>query len=228
MLKQDPELLEIFERFQAEVSDRARRLSPVEKALIAVVSLVVQSSHALLACRVERALDDGVRPEQIREAVYQCAPYVGFPRVVEALNVIHEAFVKKGVALPLPACGTVTPETRFEKGVDAQATIFGDGMRQLAADGPDAMTPSQFFLAANCFGDFYTRRGLDLATREMLTLCILVNLGVEPQMRAHIQGNRNMGRSKEFIAEAIHQCLPYAGYPRLLNALRVLDETLPQ
>ena len=228
MLKQDPELLEIFERFQAEVSDRARRLSPVEKALIAVVSLVVQSSHALLACRVERALDDGVRPEQIREAVYQCAPYVGFPRVVEALNVIHEAFVKKGVALPLPACGTVTPETRFEKGVDAQATIFGDGMRQLAADGPDAMTPSQFFLAANCFGDFYTRRGLDLATREMLTLCILVNLGVEPQMRAHIQGNRNMGRSKEFIAEAIHQCLPYAGYPRLLNALRALDETLPQ
>ena len=228
MLKQDPELLEIFERFQAEVSDRARRLSPVEKALIAIVSLVVQSSHALLACRVERALDDGVRPEQIREAVYQCAPYVGFPRVVEALNVIHEAFVKKGVALPLPVCGTVTPETRFEKGVDAQATIFGDGMRQLAADGPDAMTPSQFFLAANCFGDFYTRRGLDLATREMLTLCILVNLGVEPQMRAHIQGNRNMGRSKEFIAEAIHQCLPYAGYPRLLNALRVLDETLPQ
>ena len=228
MLKQDPELLEIFERFQAEVSDRARRLSPVEKALIAVVSLVVQSSHALLACRVERALDAGVHPEQIREAVYQCAPYVGFPRVVEALNVIHEAFVKKGVALPLPVCGTVTPETRFEKGVDAQATIFGDGMRQLAADGPDAMTPSQFFLAANCFGDFYTRRGLDLATREMLTLCILVNLGVEPQMRAHIQGNRNMGRSKEFIAEAIHQCLPYAGYPRLLNALRVLDETLPQ
>lgn len=228
MLKQDPELLEIFERFQAEVSDRARRLSPVEKALIAVVSLVVQSSHALLACRVERALDAGVRPEQIREAVYQCAPYVGFPRVVEALNVIHEAFVKKGVALPLPACGTVTPETRFEKGVDAQATIFGDGMRQLAADGPDAMTPAQFFLAANCFGDFYTRRGLDLATREMLTLCILVNLGVEPQMRAHIQGNRDMGRSKEFIAEAIHQCLPYAGYPRLLNALRVLDETLPQ
>ncbi len=71
------------------------------------------------------------------------------------------------------------------------------------------MTPSQFFLASNCFGDFYTRKGLDLATREMLTLCILVNLGVEPQMRAHIQGNRNMGRSRAFIAEIIYQCLPY-------------------
>lgn len=228
MLKHDPELLEIFERFQGEVSDCAKLISPAEKALIAVVSLVAQPSHALLAYSVERALDAGARPEQIREAVYQCAPYVGFPRVVEALNVIHEAFVKRGVALPLPVCGTVTPETRFDKGVDAQATIFGDSMRQLAADGPEAMTPSQFFLASNCFGDFYTRKGLDLATREMLTLCILVNLGVEPQMRAHIQGNRNMGRSRAFIAEIIYQCLPYAGYPRLLNALRVLDEALPQ
>ncbi len=59
MLKHDPELLEIFERFQGEVSDCAKLISPAEKALIAVVSLVAQSSHALLAYSVERALDAG-------------------------------------------------------------------------------------------------------------------------------------------------------------------------
>ena len=58
----------------------------------------------------------------------------------------------------------------------------------------------------------------------MLTLCILINLGTENQIKAHISGNSNMGRSKAFLEEIIYQCLPYAGYPRTLNAIRCINE----
>ena len=60
----------------------------------------------------------------------------------------------------------------------------------------------------------------------MLTLCILINLGTENQIKAHINGNVNMGNDKAVIQEIIYQCLPYAGYPRTLNALNCLTEIL--
>lgn len=60
----------------------------------------------------------------------------------------------------------------------------------------------------------------------MLTLCILINLGTESQIKSHINGNVNMGNNKAFIQEMIYQCLPYCGYPRTLNALNCLNEVL--
>lgn len=55
-----------------------------------------------------------------------------------------------------------------------------------------------WYMVTDCFGDDYIRGGLDLAIQKLLTLCILANLGTEPQIRAHIQGNANMGRERAF------------------------------
>lgn len=223
----DPELVRIMEHFiKEDVSERSVLLDPQQKQLIALVSLVAQQSEFMLEAQVGEALAEGVDAIRIREAVYQCAPYVGMARTADAVMIMNGVFEEYGISLPLEDQGTVDEDTRFDSGLDAQAEIFGDAMRRIAAD-PDHMARSSYDLVINCFGDYYTRDGLDLETREMLTLAMLVNLGTESQIDAHIGGNSNMGRNREFISEVIYQCLPYAGYPRILNALNRLEAVLP-
>lgn len=225
----DPELMEIQAHFiQEQVSADATVLDENQQQLIAIASLVVQQSDTMLSRQTAEALDAGLTPVQVREAVYQCAPYVGFPRAEAALTVINQVFTDRGISLPLEAQGTVTEDTRLEAGLNAHAQIFGESMRQASAAGYENMPRSSQYLSTNCFGDYYTRTGLDLDTREMLTLAILTNLGTESQITSHIRGNANLGRSREFISDVIYQCLPYAGYPRMLNALNCLNQAIPE
>ena len=92
-------------------------------------------------------------------------------------------------------------------------------------EAPEGQKHIQTFLSDNCFGDYYTRKGLDLKTRELLTFSMLISLGgCEPQVKGHVQGNLNVGNDKETLLSAITQLLPYIGYPRTLNAIRCVNE----
>ena len=94
---------------------------------------------------------------------------------------------------------------------------------------PENQIHIQRYLSANCFGDYYTRNGLDIKTRELLTLSMLIALGgTESQIRGHIQGNVNVGNDKEILLSVMTHLLPYVGYPRTLNAIRCLNEVLPE
>ncbi|MGH0052276.1 MAG: carboxymuconolactone decarboxylase family protein [Sphaerochaetaceae bacterium] len=224
----DPDLADIMNNFlYEEIYKQSDLLTMKERDLISIVSLVTQGSDGLLRDHVTKVLDNTLSPIEIKEAVYQCVPYIGFPRAIDAIEIINEIFAEKGISLPLASQTTVTDETRFMMGSDAQATIFGEGMRAMAAAGPDAIPRTFYYLISNCFGDYYTRDGLDLATREMLTLAILCNLGTESQLRSHILGNVSMGKDKATITEVMYQCLPYMGYPRFLNATGYLNAVLP-
>jgi 4-carboxymuconolactone decarboxylase len=132
-----------------------------------------------------------------------------------------------GVALPLEGQSTTTPETRREKGLAVQKSIFGERINQMYKTSPQDQVYIQEFLSANCFGDYYTRKGLDLNTRELLTFAMLLSLGgCEPQLKGHIQGNVNVGNGKDVLLATITQLLPYVGYPRTLNALKCLNDFL--
>jgi len=79
------------------------------------------------------------------------------------------------------------------------------------------------------FGDYYTRNGLDLKTRELLTFSILLSLGgCEPQLKGHVQGNLNVGNDKQVLLITVTQLLPYIGYPRTLNGIRCINEVIPE
>jgi 4-carboxymuconolactone decarboxylase len=83
----------------------------------------------------------------------------------------------------------------------------------------------QRMLSANCFGDHYTRTGIDIPTRELLTLAVLIALGgCDPQVKGHVAANINVGNDRPKILAVLTQLLPFVGYPRTLNALRALDE----
>lgn len=94
------------------------------------------------------------------------------------------------------------------------------------ADAPVDQKHIQQFLSANCFGDFLTRTGLDLETRELLTLTMLVTLGdCAPQVKGHIDANIRVGNTKDVLIDLVTQLIPFIGYPRALNALAALNET---
>ena len=82
------------------------------------------------------------------------------------------------------------------------------------------------FLTEVCFGDFYTREGLDIKTRELLFIAALVTTGNSTTLKSHIKGNLRAGNSKETVTAAIIQCLPYVGFPNTLAALKTLKEVL--
>lgn len=226
-LSQDKELRAVMDNFmQNEVPAATPLVEKREVELIRLVSLVTQQSGALLQEEVATALAQGLAPEEILEAIYQCAPYTGFPRTVDAVEIARGVFKAKNVKVDENRA-TVTAQSRLEAGADAQGTLFGQTFRDMAKNGKSGMPTINYFLASNCFGDYYTRKGLDLNTRELLTMAILVNLGTEPQLKAHIGANLKI-RTAEYVEQAIYNCLPYCGYPRTLNALRLLKEAVAE
>ena len=148
-----------------------------------------------------KALEAGLTPVMIKEIVYQSVDYLGIGRVLPFLTTTNEIFAEQGITLPLEGQATTTMEDRLEKGVQAQADIFGDGMKEAWKKGH-----INRWLAANCFGDYYTRTGLTLAQREMITFCFLAAQGgCEPQLTAHAKGNMNLGNNRDFLIRVISQ-----------------------
>ena len=91
------------------------------------------------------------------------------------------------------------------------------------------MLPFLSWIAENCFGDYYTRKGLTLSERELITFCFLAAQGgCEPQLTAHAKGNMNMGNDKAFLLSVVSQCLPYIGYPRSLNAITCINKAVEE
>ena len=102
-------------------------------------------------------------------------------------------------------------------------------MRGFDKSGPEESRHINKWLADNCFGDYYTRTGLDNGQREMITFCFLAAQGgCEPQLTSHAAGNMRVGNDKQFLINVISQCVPYIGYPRSLNALRCVNEAAKQ
>ena len=95
----------------------------------------------------------------------------------------------------------------------------------MRATAPQELKHIQDYLSANCFGDYYTRGGLNLKTRELLTFATLISLGgVDSQVRSHVQGNLNMGNGRQVLLDTVTVLLPYIGYPRSLNAIAAVNE----
>lgn len=220
----DADLESIFNNFlYGEVYNHGT-LDPKLRELVTLVSLTASQGTDMIKPHVETALNIGVSPIEIKEALYQCSPYVGFPRVFDALEKANEVFKEKNISLPIESQSTVTESTRFDKGLEKQVSIFGDAILAAHSNAAPNQKHIQNFLSANCFGDFYTRKGLDLKTRELLTFIMIVSLGgAEPQAASHASANISIGNSKDMLIEAVTQCLPYIGYPRTLNAITIIN-----
>jgi len=178
---------------------------------------------------VTAAINFGVTPIEIKEIVYQSVAYLGIGRVFPYLHAVNDVLTNKGIALPLKGQSTTTREDRLGKGIQAQVDIMGDSMKEYYKSGNQESKHINYWLTDNCFGDYYTRTGLDYKQREMITFCfLLAQGGCEPQLTAHAAANIRIGNDKAYLIKIISQCIPFIGYPRSLNALRCVNEASKQ
>lgn len=224
-LETDPEFIERFDNFAFDEVVNQDNLDGKTRFMAILATLLGCQGTDEFCTMLPAALNFDVSPVEIKEIVYQAVAYLGIGRVFPFLKITNEVFEEKGIELPLPSQATTTMEDRREAGTQVQVDIFGEGMRDFWKSGPEESRHINRWLAANCFGDYYTRTGLDYKQREMITFCFLAAQGgCEPQLTSHAAANMRIGNDKEFLIKIISQCLPYIGYPRSLNALRCVNE----
>jgi 4-carboxymuconolactone decarboxylase len=221
----DPELLEIFDNWAFDEVLQDRTLDTRTRLMVQLAALIACQSVNEYRAMLGGALNVGVTPVEAKEIVYQAVAYAGMARVFDFIHVTNEVLEGRGVELPLEAQATTSPETRPEKGRAVQKRIFGDRIDRMVAESPKDQLHIQKHLSANCFGDYYTRTGLDLRMRELITFAMLAALGgCEPQLAGHVAGNLAVGNDRQVLISTVTQLLPFIGYPRTLNALRVINE----
>jgi len=221
----DPEFIEVFDNFAFDEVIRQTKLDTKTRLILTLGAIIGCQALGEYKVMLVGAMNVGVTPIEIKEILYQAVPYVGIAKAFDFLHATNEVLKNRGVEMPLEGQSTTTQETRYEKGLEVQKAIFGNMIDQMYADSPADLLHIQKFLSANCFGDYYTRTGLDLKTRELLTFSILIALGgCDPQVKGHVQGNLNIGNDRGILLDAVTQLLPYIGYPRTLNAIRCINE----
>jgi len=224
----DPELIEVFDNFAFDEVPAESQIDSQTRTMMILAALIGSQAVSEYKIMAGAALNVGVTPVQIKEILYQSVAYVGMARAFEFLHATNEVLTARGIPLPLEGQSTTTPETRHERGLAAQKAIFGKMIDQLHEQSPKDQLHIQRFLSANCFGDYYTRKGLDTRLRELVTLSVLIALGgVDAQVKGHLQGNVNVGNDRSVLMDLITQLLPWVGYPRTLNALKCLNEMAP-
>ena len=224
--KNDPEFHEIFENFAYDEVLEYSNLDEKETVLVILASLIACQSPKAFKKILLSSINKYITPEEVKELLYQSVPYVGFGRAHNFFGVVIKVFDKKGIDLPLEERSNTTPENRRQKGREIQDRYFGVEMIDALYDNaPEGQKHFNTFLEGYCFGDFYTRDGLNDPQRELITFTFIATLGgCENQLRGHTQANLNVGNDKEKLVSAVTVILPYIGFPRSLNALAIVNE----
>jgi 4-carboxymuconolactone decarboxylase len=226
----DPELIEVFDNFAFDEVLGYGNLDTRTRLMVMLASMIASQALGEYKVMLGGALNVGVTPVEVKEIVYQAVAYVGMAKVFDFIHATNEILESRGIKLPLEGQSTTTPETRFEKGFAFQKDLIGaERIDQMYAEAPANQIHIQKYLSANCFGDYVIRNGVDIKTRELLTVSMLLSLGgCEPQLKGHIQTNINIGNDKATLLSVVTQLLPYVGYPRTLNAIRCINEVAPE
>lgn len=221
----DPEFMELFKNFAFDEVVNHDNLDNKTRFMAILSTLMGCMGTHEYKHILKIALEEDVTPLEIKEIVYQANAYLGMGRISEFLKITNEVFKEKGIDTKGLNASTTTKENRREKGTEAQVEIFGKNMKDFYKSGPEETRHINYWLAANCFGDYYTRKGLNYRQREMITFCFLLSQGgCEPQLTSHAMANMKVGNDKEFLISIVSECLPFIGYPRSLNAINCVNE----
>ena len=221
----DPEMMDILQKFIFGEVFRTSNLTMKQREMITCITLATMQTLPQLKAHAGAALNVGVTPEELREVMYLTAPFIGFPKMLNAVATVNEVFKERGISLPLEKQGTVTEENRHETGKAIQDKLYPGGITSVMEGLPGDMGKDvEQFLTDYFFGEIYSRGALDLQTRELLGYCVLTTLEAESQLQSHYHGNINVGNTPETLTAAVIQCLPYIGFPAAIKALRIIKQ----
>ncbi|MBQ6984969.1 MAG: carboxymuconolactone decarboxylase family protein [Paludibacteraceae bacterium] len=184
---------------QTETKDMNQLSFTTEQAAWMSVIACDEAKGDLVA--LESAIHNGLEAEltvsQIKEALSQLYAYTGFPRSLNALGVLQRVIgdrQAKGAKVLLGEDANPLSDDydALEEGTRVQTQLVGKAFEYEFAEATD------YYLKAHLFGDIFARDNLTYSDRELVTVSALSGLeGVEPQLKAHIAGARNMGVSEE-------------------------------
>lgn len=225
----DKEASDILKNFIYNDVYKQAKLAAKDQELLTLVVLAASGTTNDIPLHVHAAIKSGATAEEIHETILQATPYIGIAKARPALIALQKGFKKAGVKLPLNEAATVTAATRYDAGLAVQKQIFGaEHIEKGTANTPADAKFIREFLAANCFGDYYTRKVLDLKQRELITFTAITTLGgCDSQVRSHVSANISVGNSRQDLLNALTVMLPYIGYPRSLNALTAINAVAP-
>ena len=225
----DPELIEVFDNFAFDEVLEYGELDVCTRVMTQLAAIIACKAVSEYRAMLGAALTVGVTPIEVKEVVYQAVPYVGLATVFDFLHATNDVLTERGVELPLPGQSTTTPDTRLEAGLAIQKRIIGaETVAAMYAAAGEDTAHFQRYVSGNCFGDYLTRNGLDLPTRELLTFSMLVAPGgADPQVRGHVAANLNVGNDRTRLLTVLTNLLPFIGYPRTLNALAAINDCVP-
>jgi 4-carboxymuconolactone decarboxylase len=113
-------------------------------------------------------------------------------------------------------------DERFRRGWERLMEVDAESGERVIESLKDVAPDLGRYAIEFAYGDIYQRPGLDLRQRQLVTVSALTALGgAEPQLEVHINAALNVGLSAEEVVEALIHCVPYAGFPRVLNAMFV-------
>ena len=227
-LKSDPELTAIFDNFAFDEVLKATEGLVEEKTRVMCILASCIGCNALTEFRmfVDGALNVGVKPREVREIVYQAVPFMGFSRVLCFLLAMNEVFDNNDIRLPLDDQATTTDETCHEEGGKMIDALWGEGNAEnMLETSPKGQEHIVRYMQDYCFGKFYTRNGIDLQHRELITFCMIAGLGgCDDRLRTHAIGCRNTKISKAEMVACVTAMIPWIGFPRSLTALNVIND----
>lgn len=227
-IQNEPELSHILDNLVYTDVQKHVSFTPAQQELLTLAVLTAANVPQEIPAHVQGAMKAGATPAQIHESIMHTTPYVGYPRSKAALLQMHKAFKKAGIKMPLAKAGTITEATRFDKGLEKQIEAAGERIITGRKTAPADQMHINDFLAANCFGDYYTREVLNMQERELLTFAAIISLGgADPQARGHVAANLKVGNTRKQLLDVITIALPYIGYPRTLNALAAINSVVP-
>jgi 4-carboxymuconolactone decarboxylase len=118
-------------------------------------------------------------------------------------------------------------DAAFEAGLKLRRDMFGPaGAEQRLAQATDFNRDFEELVTRYCFGETWSRPGLDLKTRSLITISALTALSKPNQLRVHVQGALANGATPEEIREAILHTVAYAGIPAGVEAFTAAAEVL--
>lgn len=221
----DPELMDILQKFIFGEVFQTGNLTIKQREMITCITLATMQTLPQLKAHADAALNIGVTPEELREVMYLTAPFIGFPKTLNAVGTLNEVFTERGISLPLEKQCIAADSNRHEIGMTIQNRLYPEGIASVMDGMPGNMGKDvELFLTDYFFGEIYSRGALDLKTRELLGYCVLTTIEAESQLQSHYYGNINAGNSPETLTAAVIQCLPYIGFPAAIKALRIIKQ----
>ncbi|MBY5645907.1 carboxymuconolactone decarboxylase family protein [Rhizobium leguminosarum] len=199
-----------------EVWER-KELSPRDRSLVTVATLVATGKSAQTGGHVRRALDNGLKPDEIGEVITHLAFYTGWPNAMSAVTETKKVFNERGIG---PVLSSEADRIELEAAAEAARTATVDA--NVAPTAPALADLTNRTL----FGDLWQRPDLSARDRSLVTMTALIAIGQSEQLPFHANRAMDNGLSSSEVSEVVTHVAFYAGWPRAMSAVPVLKTVL--